>query len=198
MWYSKFYNDHLDHKYVSLGIQYFLLARFGSQFPFNPASGSLYHLGFELLLKSYLIKNGYSASDLKSKKFGHRLVRLWKEFKKKVNDDNLSNYDLVIKNLDFWEKVRYISFTNGEDVQAIEIIKGHAPEEYLSKIESNNSGSQKWLSLYLDDMDKLFKIFFSTLKIPAKELLKNPDFVWGRHLYEKNNKFNILESEETH
>lgn len=190
MFYSEFYNDCLDHQYSSLGIQYYLLARFGSQFPFNPASGSLYHHCFELLLKSYLMKNGYSASKLKLK-FSHNLVKLWTEFKKD-NDSSLEKYDLIIKNLDSWERVRYITFNNGGNAQAIEIIKGHAPKSYLDNIRKANFSSQKWFSLYLDDMDELFYVFFSVLKVPPKELLKVPDFAWGKHIYEKDNKFNIL------
>lgn len=191
MWYSDFYNGYLDHKYVSLAIQYFLLARFGSQFPFNPASSSLYHLCFELLLKSYLIKNGHSASELKNK-FDHKLVKLWNEFKEKVNDSNLDNYDLIIKNLDAWERVRYISLDIGKNTSAIVISKGHADKLYLSEIEKIDFYSQNRFFLHTDDMDELFFTFFSTLKIPPEELLKVPDFVWGIKIYELNNKFNFV------
>jgi hypothetical protein len=41
-------------------------------------------------------------------------------------------------------------------------------------------------------MDELFSVFFSTLKVPPEELLKNPDFAWGRNLYKQDNRYNLL------
>lgn len=169
----------------------FLLARFGSQFPFNPASGSLYHLCFELLLKSYLIKNGYSHNELRYD-YSHNLVKLWDEFKKKVKNSNLDKYDLVVKNLDAWERVRYISLDKDKNAGEISISKGHADKSYLNEIKKTNFHSQNRFLIYTDDMDELFFVFFSTLKIPSKELLKVPDFVWGKKIYEHNNKFNLV------
>ena len=191
MWYSNFYNNFLDHQYVSFGIQYFLLARYGSQFPFNPASGSLYHLCFELLLKSYLIKNDCSYKDLKNK-YGHQLVKLWNEFKQKVKNSNLDKYDLTVKNLDAWENVRYISLGEGKNASEIIILKGHADKSYLTEINRTSFKTQNRFIIHTDDMDELFFIFFSTLKIPSEELLKVPDFVWGRKIYEHDNKFNLV------
>lgn len=192
MWYSEFYNGLLDYKYVSLGIQYYLLARVGVRFPFNPASGNLYHLGFELLLKSYLRKK-YSSEKLQTK-FNHNLVKLWFEFKGEISDEKLNKYDLVVKNLDFWEKVRYIDLKNGKNAQSIVISPGSAPKEYLEEINNLDFHSIESFSIYTDDMDELFKIFFSALKVPSEELLKHPDFVMGRNLYEQGNKHNLLDS----
>lgn len=193
MWYSSFYNDFLDQTYVSLGVQYFLLARYGTQFPFTPVSGSLYHLGFELLLKSYLVKNGFTATELAdTKKWGHKLNKLWKEFKNKVNDERLDDFDLIVKNLDAWERVRYIALKEGKHASQIAITKGHADCSYLDEIKHIDFNNQNNFLLHTDDMDELFFIFFTTLKIPPEELLKVPDFVWGKNIYEKDNKFNIL------
>jgi hypothetical protein len=194
MWYFKFYNGLLDHQYVSLGIQYYLLARVGSQFPFNPASGNLYHLGFELLFKSYL-RNKYSNDELQTK-FSHNLVKLWGELKSELSEIELSQYDSVVKNLDSWEKVRYIALKGGGNAQAIEIVSGSAPKEYLENLNNTDFNKRQFFRIYIDDMDELFKIFFSALKIPPEELLKNPDFVWGRHLYERNNRYNLLDKND--
>jgi len=194
MWYSEFHNGLLDYKYVSLGIQYYLLARVGSRFPFNPASGNLFHLGFELLLKSYL-KNKYSAIDLKNN-FGHNLVKLWGGFKSETLADGLEKYDSTLKNLDTWENVRYLELKDGKDANAIEIVKGSAPAEYLEKIINSDFHSLEYFRLYIDDMDELFNIIFSTLKVPPEEMLKNPDFAWGIQLYEQDNKFNLLNKQK--
>lgn len=190
MWYSEFYNGLLDHQYVSLGIQYYLLARVGSRFPFNPVSGSLYHLGFELMLKSYLRKK-YSGVELQ-KKFWHSLEELWKEFKLEVNDSKLARLDTVVKNLDSWEKVRYIELKGGKNAHAIEIVKGSAPTDYLNKINTANLNSMEYFRLYVDDMDELFKIFFLALQVPPEELLKIPDFCMGKNLYEQDNKHSLF------
>jgi hypothetical protein len=194
MWYSEFYNGLLDHKYVSLGIQYYLLARVGTKFPFNPASGNLFHLGFELLIKSYL-RSQYSSKQLKSK-FNHKLVELWDEFKAEVSDDNLNKFDLIVKSLDFWEKVRYIDLKDGKNAQSIVISPGKAPKEYLEEINNTDFQSIKSFTIYTDDMDELFMAFFSALKVPPEELLKNPDFAMGRHLYEQDNKHNFLDKDQ--
>lgn len=190
MWYSEFYNGFLDHKYVSLGIQYYLLARVGSRFPFNPASGNLYHLSFELLFKSYLRKK-YSTTELQ-KKFWHNLVDLWNEVKSEITDVELSKIDLIVKNLDSWERIRYIDLKDGTNAHAIEIVPGSAPKEYLEEVNNIDFSNRKFFRIYTDDMDELFKFFFTVLKIPPEELLKNPDFVWGRYLYEQDNKHNLL------
>lgn len=190
MWYSEFYNGLLDHKYVSLGIQYYLLARVGAPFPFNPTSGNLYHLGFELLLKSYL-KKKYSTSELQNK-FGHNLIKLWDEFKSELEDTELEKFDPIIKNLDSWERVRYIDLKGDKNAKAIEIVPGSAPIEYLEEIMAVDFSKHEFFRIYTDDMDELFQVFFSSLKIPPEELLKVPDFFWGKHLYKENNKYNVL------
>ncbi len=190
MWYSEFYNGLLDHRYVSLGIQYYLLARVGSRFPFNPSSGNLYHLAFELLFKSFLRKT--NTPDKLQNDFGHNLVKLWGVFKLEVSDPGLDKFDLIVKNLDSWERVRYIALKGDKNAQAIEIVNGSAPKEYLDKIKSVDFHSHKIFRIYTDDMDELFSVFFSVLQIPIEELMKVPDFAWGRQLYEQNNKYNLL------
>ena len=72
------------------------------------------------------------------------------------------------------------------------ISKGSAPREYLDEINNTDYSSLDCFKLYIDDMDELFNVFFSVLKVPSEELLKNPDFVWGRQIYEKDNKYNLL------
>ncbi|MFH1601639.1 MAG: hypothetical protein ABIB61_01645 [Candidatus Shapirobacteria bacterium] len=191
MWYSKFYNGLLDHQYVSLGIQYYLLARVGARFPFNPASGNLYHLAFELLIKSYLRKK-YSTDKLKSK-FGHNLVKLWGEFKSEIVDTKLNKFDSIVKNLDSWERVRYINLKGDKSAQAIEIVTGSAPKEYLEKISNLDFHTHEYFRIYTDDMDELFNVFFTVMQVPTEELLKVPDFVWGKQLYEQDNKYNLLD-----
>ena len=190
MWYSSFYNGLLDHRYACLGIQYYLLARVGARYLFNPSSGNLYHLSFELLIKSYLRKK-YSA-DAMQNKFGHNLVKLWDEFKSKIEDTQPNKFDLIVKNLDSWEKVRYISLKGDKNAQAIEIVPGSSPEEYLEMVRYS-VGADKRFRIYTDDMDELFSYFFSTLKVPAEELLRVPDFTHGRQLYERDNKYNLLD-----
>jgi hypothetical protein len=190
MWYSKFYNGFLDHQYVSLGIQYYLLARVGSRFPFNPASGNLYHLGFELLLKSYLRKK--LSVDKLQNDFGHNLVKLWSKFQSEISDPRINKFNPVVKNLDSWEKVRYITLKGDRNAQSIEIVAGNAPAEYLEKIDNLDFYQHKHFRIYIDDMDELFNVFFTVLKVPIEELLKVPDFGWGRQLYEQDNKYSLF------
>ena len=182
--YLEFANGLLDHQYVSIGIQYFLLARTGAAFIFNPSSGNLYHLSFELLLKAYLLKNGFSKEDLKEK--GHNLNKLWNLFKGKFKFKNNEKYDLIINELNRWEDVRYIENNKDESIISIEIVDGNHQRCNKKMIKKGR------FYLNTDDMDDLFNFFFTILKISNEELMKNPDFYNGLVLYRKNNKFDLL------
>lgn len=181
----------MDYKFFALAIQYFCLARVGGEYIFNPASGNLYHLSIELLLKAYLLSS-ISSKDLQYK-YGHNLIKLWKEFKTKTSDANLDKYDLYIKNLDVWERVRYITLPNDTNAAAIELRKGHAPKEYLDEIAKLDKHKHTWLSLYLDDMDELFQAIIFATKIDIQSLLVNQfDMIQGVEIYEKGNKYSIF------
>lgn len=193
MWYSEFHSGELDHEYMSLAIQYYLLARVGSQYIFNPVSGSLYHHAFELFLKAYLVKH-YSRQELKSK-YSHKLVKLWSNYKKHIKVDALDKFDLIVKNLDAWERVRYLRLEQDENAAAIELVGGHASNDYLNQIETTDFKSQKWFTLHTDDMDQLFKAIAESLKISPEEFLKNPSFVHGKEIYEYKNKYSVLNNE---
>ncbi len=181
----------MDYYYLALSIQYFCLARFGSRFPFNPVSGNLYHHSFELLLKAYL-HPAISAQDLQYK-YGHNLQKLWETFKDRTSENELDTYDLYIKNLDAWERVRYLKLASGKHASSIVIHEGHAPKEYLESIATIKNSELMDFSLYLDDMDELFQvIFFATKQDPQSLLVNHGDMIAGINIYEKDNKFSIF------
>lgn len=180
------YNSSMDNRYLSLGIQYFILARIGGSLIFNPVSGTLFHLSFETFMKAYL-RMKYSDEELK-KKFGHNLPKLWKELKTQTGNEPLSNFDYIIDELHIWEKMRYLGFDENKTIRGIEIVPGHSNKQVFKQKRKSKSV----YTIYLEDMDELFRaIVFATCKDP-KQLRSEPSFQMGMEVYEKDNKYNIF------
>ena len=74
----------MNERLLKLGFSYFVLARSAVFFlGFMPNSGNLYHLAFELLLKTVLSKD-YASYELKCK-YGHNLKKMMRDSKSLKN-----------------------------------------------------------------------------------------------------------------
>jgi len=179
----------LDNRYITLGLQYFVLARMGGNLIYNPVCCNLYHLAFEMLIKAYLNLT-YSKNQMWSR-FRHDLPKLWKEFKIKTKQDNLERFDQIIKDLHVWEDFRYLYFPNKSGVVGIETIPGHSPnpEEDNVQVWKRKAGIY---SIYLEDMDELFKYLIFAMGIDIENLKNNPTFKKGLEEYTKGNKHSIF------
>ncbi len=88
----------------SLGIQYYVAARFSAFAWFSPVCGNLFHHAIEMFLKGYL-GSKKSLADLKN--LGHRLGALWILLKQEAGDPGLDRFDQTISELDSFESIRY-------------------------------------------------------------------------------------------
>ena len=70
-------------------------------------TGNLIHHAVELLLKGELSKT-VPLEDLKNKKkFGHKLPKLWTTFKALFSSEDLSEFNMMISELEKFERIRY-------------------------------------------------------------------------------------------
>jgi hypothetical protein len=90
--------------FFSLGVQYYVVARYSAFAWFHPVSGNLFHHAIEMFLKGYLC-SGKSLDELK--KLGHRLCSLWVCFKQEVAEPGLDRFDQTVTDLDKFESIRY-------------------------------------------------------------------------------------------
>ncbi|MGQ0603551.1 MAG: hypothetical protein ACT4QE_17870 [Anaerolineales bacterium] len=91
-------------EFFSLGLQYFVAARFAAIAQLGSVVGNLFHHAVEMLLKGHLA-NKMSLLELKGK--GHRLEDLWMVFKSNIGDATLNRFDPTIAKLDKFESIRY-------------------------------------------------------------------------------------------
>jgi hypothetical protein len=90
--------------FFSLGMQYYVAARFSAFARFSPVCGNLFHHAIEMFLKGQLASKK-SLADLKD--LGHRLGSLWGHFKQDVGDSALTRFDQTVTDLDAFESIRY-------------------------------------------------------------------------------------------
>lgn len=168
---------------LNLGVCYFVLARTAAFFGFNTNSGNLYHIAFELLLKSVLSKK-YHSDELRCR-YRHNLKKLWKDFKFLNSINGISEFDEIIKNLDRFELIRYLEFPNRKSL-ALTVDFGASK----NWIEASKGYETDLYSFNFDDMDKLFKF------IILKSI--NPNFIKtyfvkneAMEMYKRENKYSI-------
>ncbi len=93
------------YHFFELGIQYYVVARFGAMAKLIPVTGNLYHHAIEMFLKGQLAKT-HTLEQLK-KNFSHRLPDTWSAFKGLFPAEDLSPFDGLILDLDRFERIRY-------------------------------------------------------------------------------------------
>lgn len=185
---------YLDHRYISLGIQYFILGRNGCLLIFNPTCGNLYHLAFEMLIKAYLNLT-YSKNEL-YKKYRHNLPKLWEEFKFKTGEKGLKRLDYIINDLHVWENLRYLEFPNKSGAYGIETSFGHSPKREEDSSQQVNRKNNIY-RIYLDDMDEVFRSIILAMHIDINHIINHFDFQHGLEIYTKDNKYSLLEENIT-
>lgn len=92
-------------QFFTVGIQYYVVARFGAMAKLIPVAGNLYHHAVEMLLKGQLAKS-HTLEQLK-KNYSHRLSETWAAFKGLFPAEDLSTFDSLIVALDRFERIRY-------------------------------------------------------------------------------------------
>lgn len=92
------------HHFFSLGGQYYTVGRYAVFAQLNPVVGNQLHHAVEMFIKGALSKSK-SMKELKT--IGHKLPKLWNEFKARANDPSLARFDAAIAGLNAFEELRY-------------------------------------------------------------------------------------------
>jgi hypothetical protein len=95
----------VTREFFRYGCQYYVAGRFGVFAALIPVAANLHHHAIEMLLKGALSKT-MKLEELKNK-LGHKLEKIWAEFKAGANDPNLSRFDKMIEELNKFEDIRY-------------------------------------------------------------------------------------------
>ncbi len=90
--------------FFSIGIQYYVTARFSASAELMPVCGNLFHHAVEMCLKGHL-SSKLTLTELKN--LGHCLKKIWNCFKLEASDTALDRFDRVISELDKFESIRY-------------------------------------------------------------------------------------------
>ena len=151
--------------FFKIGMQYYIAGRAAARGHLVPVAGNLLHHGVEMLLKGDLSKT-FSLGEIK-KNYGHRLVKTWNAFKDLHANEDLSGFDVLVANLDRFEKIRYpddyinrgaiMAIGWGTLKPAVRQIKGPRVPEYC---------------LYVNEVDALIARLFKVCRI-------NPRAYWG-------------------
>ena len=96
--------ERLQGWYVDTGVSYYLAARWAFFTGAHPVSGNLFHHAIEMLLKGCLC---HVLDERERRRFGHHLRRLWRRYKREMNDPTLSRFDETISRVDRLERLRY-------------------------------------------------------------------------------------------
>src|SRR5262245_472905 len=95
------------------------------------------------------------------RKFGHRLKKAWKEFKRCHPSASLTSFDTVMSGLDRWEEVRYPSRGNAA---TIEFVSTTTP---LPAPSGPAMYGVRTYTMNLEDQDRLFKELWTVASISA-------------------------------
>ncbi len=94
-----------DYHFYLMGLQYYLVGRFGAVHGVSPVAANLLHHAVEMILKGRLAHH-HSLKVLKNK-LSHHLDKCWTEFKILFPTENLTHFDNVVDKLNEFEELRY-------------------------------------------------------------------------------------------
>ena len=95
-----------DVAFLTLGFQYYIVARAAALSGLLPVSGNLFHHAIEMFLKARLSQT-HTLEELKKPRFRHSLHAAWNAFKAEVSGDILAQFDSTIDALQRFESVRW-------------------------------------------------------------------------------------------
>jgi hypothetical protein len=145
--------------FLELAFGYYMTGRFAAINGLFIAPNLIHH-AVELLIKYTLVKDvpesQRSDETAELRKYGHRLNRLWKRYKKHVAPTDMSRFDRLIPDLDRWENIRYGGFPTGTSVA-----KGMT----LVRAPVQTSREKDTYVFSLDEVDELIAAIFAASDI---------------------------------
>ncbi len=143
--------------YAQIGTQYYVAGRAAAARGHDRIVGNLFHLGFEMLLKSVLYsRNAFQPTELE-KRFGHKLGKLWREAKaRNILFFDPSPFDSFIAELDPWEDIRYGGFPEHKLARlSVEFFR--ATSQFICDPAFDD------YVLFVEDADALFEVLIREL-----------------------------------
>jgi len=173
--------EDLRGRYFDAATHYYVAARFAYFARAIPTAGNLFHHAIEMYLKGCLVQ---THDEGRRRRLGHNLRRIWRRFKRQVDNDNLRRFDAAIAELDPFEDLRYP-----------ERVRGWLIHFELARQPIEASGSAlrttRRFELFLNEIDELVamlfhhtnmnpKFFAGNLSASARALLTkdNPTGIW--------------------
>ena len=151
--------ERASHEFMTRGVQYYVAARY-SAWSGLWVCGNLYHHSVEMFLKSGLTRK-YSLTEL-HKKFYHRLIAIWGEFKALFPSTSLVEFDTTVADITDFEDIRYPDKVTKRGAQILIDYRAQVPREPSLRPEP-----EYHLDFY--ELDRLIATIFDVSNI-------NPNF----------------------
>ena len=155
-----------DHA-IRYGLEYYVAGRFAIAHHFIPVGANILHHAVEMLLKACLAKLDGPGSV---REYGHRLVPLWQDFKRRCTVPVPDEFELIIQGLDAFEEIRYPErlIRDGARI-TIDVFNVEAPP-----LQSNGMRTEKSYSLKLPQVDRLMGLLFEASGANPPAFLPRP------------------------
>ncbi len=166
--------------YSKLGAQYYVAGRAAFFATCLPVAGNLLHHAVEMLIKGDLIQS-LRRSELKRPQ--HNLKRLWKSYKSRHKEIDLSGLDPLIRELEKFERIRYPDSMTDKGMTLLFSVVAPNP---LTSFSSSGGVETPRYGLSLNEIDALVKTICEVNSL-------NPQFhsirlsKHGRDIFHKDN-----------
>lgn len=179
----------LHDQYVKLGVQYYVAGRHSLFCGHIPVAGNLFHHSFEMMLCSFLVRNGFTQDMLK--RMNHDLRKVWHAVRDHHDDPKLARWDGRIAKLHNWEEIR---FPTGDFRAASLGIAGTvgAHDWPADGPALRRKPNEVRYQLRLWELDELFKVTVHALGID-RDMVRDAMGIWdvGVETYERDNHYPI-------
>jgi len=140
-------------------LDYYVSGQFAVAHGFNPVSANILHHAVELLLKACLSRQD-TLEDIGRYRniYGHKLDRLWQEFKRRQLSPVDGEFDSIIEALDHFEDIRYPDRLIREGAH-ISI----GPFEVEQPVQAANNLKVPYYELMLPQIDRLMGLLFKAV-----------------------------------
>ncbi len=138
----------------NVATQYYIIGRFALFAGFIPVCGNLFHHAIEMYLKGYFCES-QNLEGLR-KKYGHNLMKLWDDFKRRLADPSLDKFDSLILRLHKFERIRYPDEYLKKGMMAAVGIRTGDSSHTINQIRASDTN----YGFDLEEVDRLVRIIF--------------------------------------
>lgn len=163
-----------------IGIEYYVSARAAWDRTYFQVAGSLFHHGFEMVLKGVLVHSGrFTSKDMRAHR--HNVPWFWAQTKAGIPHDWI-RFDEFIDDLHRWDLIRFGDFPEGKPKRLI------IDTARIARGVPTLPGQDVY-RLCLEDADELFTLLFREMGYP--EHVVRTVIGAGREDYDRENHYAI-------